>query len=284
MKLISAANALNFLSQAAPRPWITRLLIWMVVNGEIASYAAEGSVRAHVSAFQFLFELAEKAGEACGPKMDAAIREAYAPELAEQLVGRAVHDRVYDEAQGWQASEGPQTIDAGIFFFANEIDWEKGILRAIDIPGRLIIPDFLFPNEELYATDFEDPDFNAEFVDISFDFQAIEMLLPTAQLATSTVTKLDSGIRARASGRPPKWDWEGVLAYVVSQAQQPDGLPTGPGAQARLEELMASWFVGQTGDAPASSQIRQRASSIARLLDKPDTSERSGKPETPKKA
>lgn len=276
MKLISSSDTLIFLSQAAPRPWVTRMMLWMIVNGEIAAYATKASVRAHVSAFRFLYELAEKAGEATGSKMDAAIRETYAPVLAEQLVGKGTHDQVYDEPQGWDDAQDPQVVDAGVFFYANEIDWEEGTLRAKDIPGERTSAEFLFPNEELYGTEFEEPEFDVELSGISFDFQAVEMLLPNLQILSPTI-KLDSGDRARPTGRPPKWNWEGALAYVASQAQEPDGLPTGPGAQARLEGIIAEWFMRETGGAPASSQIRQRASSVIRMLEQPI------KPNRPKK-
>ncbi len=250
------------------------MILWMIINGEIAAYFRQAAVRAHVPALAFTYELREKAGEESGPEMDAAIREAHAPEVAERLIGKGPYDRVYDEPQGWDYSQDAEIVDAGYFLFANEIDWEKGKLRAEGIDGDEL-PGNFFPNEDLLATEFENANFDAEFSGLSFDLQAIEMLLPTAQLPSSTVTNVDSGGGPRATGRPPKWDWEGVLSYIVSQAQQPDGLPTGPGAQARLEEMMAAWFVQESGDSPAASQIRQRASSILRTLEKPIKPEKS---------
>lgn len=272
MKVISSSDTINFLSQAAPRPWVTRMLLWMIVNGEIAVYSSTAKVRAHVRALHFLHDLKDKAGEETGPKMDAAIREAYSPEIAKQLVCKGPYDPIYDDPQGWDETEGPRPVDPGYFLFADEIDWDKGKLRMDDLDAESGRPEFLFPNEELLATEFEYHYFSAEFSGLSFDRQAIEMLLPGVQLAASTVTVVATGARPRPTGRPPKWDWEGVLAYVVSRAQQPDGLPTGPGAQAQLEKLMSDWFIEETGDAPAPSQIRQRASSVSRLLEKPEKS------------
>jgi hypothetical protein len=251
------------------------MIIWMIVNGEIAVYSSRAKVRAHVYALQFLYDLREKAGEETGPKMDAAIREAYSSELAEQLEGKGPYDPVYDDPQGWNEAEGPQAVDPGYFLFADEIDWDKGELRIEDLDADIGRPEFLFPNEDLLATEFENHYFDAEFSGLSFDRQAVEMLLPSGQLPATTVTEMATGGRPRPTGRPPKWDWEGALAFVISQAQQPDGLPTGPGAQARLEKMMSDWFMGETGDAPAPSQIRQRASSISRMLERPNKPEKS---------
>ncbi len=245
------------------------MILWMIINGEIFPYFSRATVRAHTTALNLIIDLTEKAGEASGPKMEAAIRESYSPRLAEQLMGKGGQDQIYDEPQGWDENEVPQVGDAGYFIIASELDWDKGVLRAEDIPGELMNPNFLFPNEELYSTDFENAYFDIEFIGLSFDLNAIEMLLPTAHLQSSLFAKVDGGGRPRPTGRPPKWDWEGVLAYVVSQAQRPDGLPTGPGAQARIEKMMSDWFMREAGDAPATSQIRQRASSISKSLEKP---------------
>lgn len=242
------------------------MLYGMILTGEIAAYFTKASVRAHTSAFYFMHEVAEKSGGRSGPKMDAAIREAYAPELAERIVGKNGTDPVYDDPQGWDDSDEPQVVDTGFFLFADEIDWDRGTLRANYIPGDRERPEYLFPNDELFGTEFERAEFQAEFSGMSFEYRAIEMLIPNAALHAVTVAKVDSGTQVRAIGRPPKWDWEGVLTYVVSQAHQPDGLPTGPGAQARLEEMIAAWFMQEVGDTPAASQIRQRAASISRML------------------
>src|SRR3954471_16875032 len=61
--------------------------------------------------------------------------------------------------------------------------------------------------------------------------------------------------RARP-GRPRVWDWDGALMHLLKVAQHPDGLPTGPGAQAQLERLVSDWFIETTGNAPSTSQVR----------------------------
>ena len=85
--------------------------------------------------------------------------------------------------------------------------------------------------------------------------------------STPDIELIESTKKARR-GRPSKWDWEGALAHVVSIAQRPDGLPTGDGAQSKIETLIADWFVSETGNSPATSQIRQRARTIMQLVTK----------------
>jgi hypothetical protein len=68
----------------------------------------------------------------------------------------------------------------------------------------------------------------------------------------------------RNGGRPPKWDWEGAMAHVAAVANTPDGLETGPGAQAAIERLIADHFTRASDDAstPCESEIRKRAKRI----------------------
>jgi hypothetical protein len=64
---------------------------------------------------------------------------------------------------------------------------------------------------------------------------------------------------ARASGRPRKWDWDGMYCELIAIADRPDGLP---GDQAEAEKLVARWFNTNTGDEPAESQIREKIGPI----------------------
>lgn len=219
----------------------------------------------------FTSELYAEVKEFSGEKMDAAIRNHYSEELAEKLVGKSHHDRVDDDPAQWDESEGPIQVDPGFFLYASEIDWDSGRIRCEWISPDGSLGDAIFPSEGLFASEFERPDYEAELYGLSFSADQIELLLPNLRLKPNITLGGERHEVKRSIGRPKKWDWEGALAFIVSQAQTPDGLPTGDGAQARIEEAIRNWFIDQKGDSPASSQIRQRASSIIKALEKPET-------------
>ena len=245
------------------------MLRWMAFDEALAVYASSGKVQAHTTVGILTGKLIAEAGESFGPKLDKLIREKFPPTLAESLVGKSPYLRVYDEPTIWGHVDDPIILDIGFFLYASELDFDDGTLKAEWLPSRGDIAETFFSQGEYFGTEFDDPDFEAEFSGLCFDFAKIEMLLPNLELRQSTGFTTDRGEWKRTIGRPPKWDWEGALAFIISQAQLPDGLPTGPGAQARIEEMMASWFTDETGDAPASSQIRLRAAKIVETLEKP---------------
>ena len=59
------------------------------------------------------------------------------------------------------------------------------------------------------------------------------------------------------------------MAHVVAVANTPDGLETGPGAQAAIERLIAGWFTRASNDAsaPSESEIRKRANRIVKAIE-----------------
>lgn len=63
-------------------------------------------------------------------------------------------------------------------------------------------------------------------------------------------------------GRPSEWKWEDVLIHLIAKANLPDGLPTERGAQAQIEKMISEWFMQKTGNSPAPSEIRKRASAV----------------------
>ncbi|WP_156029817.1 hypothetical protein [Sphingomonas sp. URHD0057] len=243
----------------------------MIFDQELIAYFSTGKVQPHATVAQFVAELVGTAKETSGPKLDAAIREAFPPEFAAKLVGKAMHDRVDDDPFLWGESEEPRAVDPGFFVYATEIDWEKGTLWADWIPDERQRVEFFFQDEEVLSTEFEMADFEALFAGLKFQLNQIEMLLPNFQMPAANIVSTDRLEKPRAIGRPPKWNWEGALAFVISQAQLPDGLPTGPGAQARIEEMMSGWFLEEAGDTPAPSLVRQRAATIIRSLERPET-------------
>lgn len=67
-------------------------------------------------------------------------------------------------------------------------------------------------------------------------------------------------------GRPEKWDWEGALIHVIAEANTVNGLPTDRGAQAQIEKMISEWFMWKTGNSPADSEIRKRASAVMKAI------------------
>lgn len=78
----------------------------------------------------------------------------------------------------------------------------------------------------------------------------------------ANLTKGDAPIRS--VGRKPKWDWEGMLVEIVKLATRKSGLPN---VHADLERHAANWFMSQTGDQPAESEIRLRISRIYKAIE-----------------
>lgn len=73
----------------------------------------------------------------------------------------------------------------------------------------------------------------------------------------------------KPGGRPPTWDWEGALIYVIAEANTLDGLPTERGAQAQIEKKISEWFMRKTGNSPADSEIRKRARAVMDAISNP---------------
>lgn len=268
MKLISSAEAVAFLSQAAPRPWVQRLLRWMAFDEGLRAYTRKGIVQPHSHVIEMTSQLLEEAGERAGAKMDGLIREEYSAEIASRLVGKDPLDRFDDDPFVWDENEEPIPIDIGFFLYADEIDWEGGILKASVTPGDWEYDTF-FENSPFLETQLADATFEATLEGICFEAPAIEMLLPSLPLGATIGFTTKQTERRGHIGRPPKWDWEGAIAHIASIAQHPDGLPTGPGAQARVEELIAEWFANEVGETPSASQVRQRAAKIMSMIETP---------------
>ena len=271
MKLISSREAVNFLSQAAPKPWVYRLLRWMAFDEGIAAYSRKGKVQAYGRVFDLTVDLPENIGLKPGPELDAAIRQAFDEEIAVKLVGKEPFSRFDDDPFTWDETGEPMQLDVGFFLFASEIDWNEGTIKADYLPGRGELPETFISESEFFGSELDRPDYEATIEGLSFEFSKIEMLLPSLELGQTTGFTAAQHDRRKPVGRPQKWDWEGAMAYVISQAQHPDGLPTGSGAQARIEALISDWFVQQVQEAPSPSQVRQRAAKIMQMLETPKT-------------
>ena len=270
MRLISSREAVHFLSQAAPRPWVQRLLRCMVLDHELPAYSTKGKVQASGTVFDMIHSLFEKAGRSSGPELDALIRESFDADVAAKLVGRELLSRYDEEPIVWTEAGDPVQLDTGFFIFATDIDLDAGILLSEFIPYESDIKDIFFPGaEDLLGSEMTNPNYEVVIEGLSFEFSKIELLLPSMQLGEKMGFTIALPELQRRVGRPPKWGWEAALAFVTSLAQTPDGLPTGQGAQARIEDIMRDWFLAETDEAPAPSQVRQRAAKIMQMIEMP---------------
>ena len=267
MDLISASDAINFLSRAAPQVWVQRAMQWMVLQDEIFLFAQKVEVEAFASIFQFTGDFYGEAGEFSGPKMDAIIRRELAPEFAEKLVGKYHHSDVYDEPHTVEGLDEIGAIDPGFVLFSEGIDWEKNELKLDWLDESMLALEWLFERQDFVGSEFERATYKVKFSGLSFEARKIELLLPSMKLER-VADQAKSNHTQRFIGRPPKWDWDGAMAHVIAMAQTPDGLPTGHGAQAKIEVLIAAWFEAETGNSPATSQIRKKASRIMQMIEK----------------
>ena len=71
------------------------------------------------------------------------------------------------------------------------------------------------------------------------------------------------GKAKRSPGRPGKWDWDGAVAHLLAVANAPDGLPE---IQAKIEDIVADWFVRMYDDAPTESAIRKHVSAWCKYV------------------
>mgnify|MGYP003670918167 CR=1 FL=1 len=268
MQFLTSREAVDFLSQAAPRPWVCRILQWMVIDDQIWAYFSKGQVQASTSAFHFLFPLADEAKEDAGPKIDALIEKKYEPDLAAKIKGKSHLDTIFDEPYELEAGLEKQTLDPGFFLFGSNIDWDAGVLESDWLPTERGIVEMFFPTAEYEYSEFENADYSCRLEGLSFDKARIEMMLPNLAMGETGLSNRSSSTVGRHVGRPRTWDWDGAMAHIVAQAQTPDGLPTGHGAQARIETMIAEWFESEVGGSPAVSQIRKRASTIMRTMEK----------------
>lgn len=270
MNRLSLRDTILFLAQAAPKIWVRRMLLWMILDRELYAHAEKVTVRSHVTPYIIHLSLLQEAGTPYSPQMEKAIRSKFAAEVAERLLKADEHEPVYDQPSVIEEDD-IGSLDPGFFLLASDIDWENGNLRCDDLSGEFLRDSILFPWQDYVGSEFDMPTYEIEISSIYFDSRAVELLLPNCAIDVQQTGGEPAANATRRIGRPPKWNWEGAIAHLVATAQHPDGLPNGSGAQAKVEAMMADWFVAETGDSPATSQIRQRARSIMRLIEKPKT-------------
>lgn len=267
--MIRLAAAIDFLSQVAPRPWVTRMLHAMFLTDELQPFFLSGRVRSEVMVAQILAKIENYKLEQHSAERDAFVREALGDELADLIKGKDWQENVVEYDEPIEPVEGYILADLG-FIHYGAIDWQGGHMICEYIPERKERPEHLFYNiEEMISSEYESNTVTAEFRDMHLVRSKIELLLPSHRLLSGDHIERPAPQDLRRVGRPAKWDWEGALAHVVAIAQTPDGLPTGHGAQAKIETIMAEWFMAETGNSPSISQIRTRAALVKGTIDRP---------------
>jgi hypothetical protein len=268
VKLISFKNSVDFLPSSAPRPWMKRLFAWMCVNDELRAYATHGIVTAQSPLFAILTSM--DGYDPLGPMADRdeLIKRYYNSELSSKMIGRRYDELIDDDPIEWSIADEPIMSSAGTILYSNNIDWELSTLDGEYVESMISQNETLFwDRDELYVSGFHGASYHAQLGGLSFAADSIELLHPIREGLTPTLPRTTN---ASGLGRPRKWDWEGAMAALVAVAQHPDGLPTGPGAQAKVEKMTADWFAKEAGDTPAPSQIRQHISALLRGLKRAD--------------
>lgn len=267
VKLISSVDTLSVLGKSAPKAWVKRLLLWMIFDNEIAPYFRSGRVQPRATLAAILNSEGIDFSGSMGER-DEVIRSRWNANYWPRLVERRVLDLIDDDPIEWDDSEEPYAVGGGFFVYAEDIDWEAGkLVVELNNPKVGDLEHLFWDADEHLVSAFPDPEFRAELSGMCFPWKVIEMLQPTADMGEMHATVQVAG-RPR-TGRPRMWDWEGALTHLLALAQHPDGLPIGPGAQAQIERLIAEWFVGTTGNSPATSQIRNWAQKVMGALQSP---------------
>jgi hypothetical protein len=243
------------------------MLLWMICSNELVPYFLTGRSVAKCRALTAIFQ-----GIDTNVSVEIArstVRERFSHELAEKILQSGNGDYVEHLAYQWdESNEGPRVVSPGYFLNSSNIDWKNGLLTVEFEITDHIDRALFWDEEDLLSSEFEKADYSITLTGLSFDREPIEMLQPHLEVTAAKVAKVESRSRV---GRPRTWDWDGATTYLLTIAQTPDGLPTGPGAQAQIERLVAEWFTNETGDAPAASQVRQHAAKIMRALKKPES-------------
>lgn len=266
MELVPAADAVRFLSQSAPVPWVRRMLLWMICSDEIDPFFLAGRSIATAPAMAYLHVMGrgEEPSEAERARF---IERNFEPELAAKLLIAKPMDDVEQIVCSWsKEDEELHPVSAGPFLYAEHIDWDLGSVDSEVYVSGGDRPFLFSESDELLAGIPRPCIYNIELRGLGFDREKIEMLQPQVSLASAQAF---GTTEAKRKGRPRSWDWDGATLHLLAAANSPDGLPTGHGAQARIEGIISDWFVASSGNSPAESQVRDHAVKIMAAINKP---------------
>jgi hypothetical protein len=226
------------------------MLLWMICQNELTPYFRTAKSIAKCYALGAVVQGLDKSVSMEEARIT--VRDRFNPELAEKILQAKQGEFVeYIACELDENDGGPQIASPGYFLYSTNIDWVNGVLEAEIGAWDHIDRSYFLEEEDLLQSDFEKADYRVTLSGLSFERETIEMLQPNMEFPPITHGQTENRVRI---GRPRTWDWEGATTYLLTIAQTPDGLPTGPGAQAQIERLVAEWFTNETGDAPATSQ------------------------------
>lgn len=92
---------------------------------------------------------------------------------------------------------------------------------------------------------------------------------PLSALSTQPTmpTILYPPTRDKKGGAPLRWDWEGMWAALVAEANGIDGLDdTRVQTASAIAKLMQDHFIDRYGEAPSDSELRKRGSMLRKAL------------------
>lgn len=115
--MIRLTAAIDFLSQAAPRPWVTRMLHAMFLADELQPFFLSGRVRSEVMVAQILAKIENYKLEQHSAERDAFVREALGDEIAEMIKGKDWQENVVEYDEPIEPSERYIMADLGFIHY-----------------------------------------------------------------------------------------------------------------------------------------------------------------------
>lgn len=262
-RYLETSKAIDYLSASAPRAWVKTMLQGMLCSGQIRALAQKGKVEANYFIPTLLSNAAtpEKSHEYVIQNLNEFFPVGLARAIADSKSGR-VTQNIFEWGEPFGAAV---QVQRGLFIYAEDIDLEQGTLRSFFDSGDLNERFFYGDETTMLHPNYPGARIICEIEHLLINADVLEMLQPNIHLPDAGAVE----VAAAKTGRPRKWNWDDALAHMVSLANKPDGLSTGPGAQAQIERLMAEWFQRTAGDVPADSQIRLYAAKVMAALKKP---------------
>ena len=89
---------------------------------------------------------------------------------------------------------------------------------------------------------------------------------PGTESRVTALTDRMASPQGRKRGRPPKWDWEGLLVETIRVVHE-EGVPD---SLADLKKKMLAWCQANWKDEPAVSEVSKRASAVWHALRPPE--------------